>query len=647
MVKKGVLLAFFCLLNFIGYSQLFTKESTQGSLDSLVHTVFISPNVQIMNVKFHGYSLPLNDLASKIKDIGYFNSTNSTVGLKEGIALTGGFLAPPYGLGQPANINADYADYWGKFTPGDSILDSITYLGNTIDAAILEFDFIPNGDSIKFNYVFASDEYPYQICRDDNDVFAFHISGPGIIGKKNIALIPNTNFPISINTVNDTTKPHYPLNLNVCPTFNYPQYYVDHMNDSNFIFNGSTSVLTAKEATIPCETYHLRFAIAEGGGSPNENSIVFLEANSFNSEPLKIESNVSYGGNDTVLFEGCGSAQIIFRRTYNLQQSKSYNIRILGSAQNGIDYNTLPSIVTMSAGEMFDTLIIYPTADFTPDNLENIIFKIGDTLCNGQYFETEIELVINEKPDFSINISPESGIFCDSTNFSSFITGAIRPLQYNWNNGLNFDSTLSFFPNIQEFYTHSNVTLNIKDACGNIAYDTSEIIFSKHPIADFTFTPNFSDLFNPIVELNSTSSLDVIKWQWDFDFKQLNDHHITYHFLDTGNYEVHLLVENQFDCKDSIVKIIRINEIPTLYIPNSFTPNNDGINDVFQVLGNEIVEFELFIFNRWGKIIFHSNSQNDSWSGNNYPVGNYSFTIQVTYRNNKIETKNGHVLLLK
>ena len=156
-----------------------------------------------------------------------------------------------------------------------------------------------------------------------------------------------------------------------------------------------------------------------------------------------------------------------------------------------------------------------------------------------------------------------------------------------------------------------------------------------------------SDLLNPIIEFNSISSDDVIKWRWNIDDNQFNDHYIKYHFLDTGNYQVNLLVENQFDCKDSISKMIRINEISTLYIPNSFSPNNDGINDVFQVLGNEIAEFEFYIFNRWGEMVFHSNSLNDAWKGNNSPSGSYNFTARVIYKNHKSEEKAGTITLLR
>ncbi len=635
-----MLLAFQC-----SYSQLYTQYAKGSSIDSLVQNMFATPSVQILNVSFIADYNPWTD---NILDIGFFNSTNSTVGIDSGIILTGGWLDPPYGLGQPSFNDPSFF----KFTNGDSILNTIISPSLTKGAAILEFDFIPNGDTVKFNYVFASDEYPHQICSADNDVFAFHISGTGISGMKNIALVPDTDIYVSINSINDTSYTPYSSFLvatGLCESLNYSQYYVDHANDSTLVFNGTTTVLTAKSATVPCETYHLRFAIANGGNDVDEIPAVFLEANSFNSEPLKIESKVSYGGNDTVLYEGCGSAQIVFRRTYNIQQPKTYNISVSGSAQNGVDYNNLPNSITMQAGNMYDTLFVYPASDQITDNLENIIITIGDTLCNGQYYETDIELIIYEKPNFDVQIIPDAGAFCDSVLFSAQIQGAMPPLTYNWNNGLDNDSTFNFFPQFQGFYSNQNITLNVTDACGNTAKDTANITFSKYPTADFTFSPSYSDLLNPLVEFIDLSSNDVTQWFWDFGVNNGNSflQNPYYTYSDTGNYTVNLIVNNQFNCLDSTSKTVRINEISTLYIPNAFTPNNDEINDVFRIFGNEIAQFELFIFNRWGEQIFESQSIDNSWSGKNSSTGIYTYKISVKYTNNKRENRTGKVMLIR
>lgn len=637
---------FFTIGSSYCYSQLFTKEANTSNIDSIVNAVFGSPNVQIFNIIFDGEHFPIGAPNANIRDIGTFNSTNSTVGFDEGLVLTGGYLAPPFGLGQPASVNASF---W-KMTDGDSLLDSIIYPYETVQAAVLEFDFIPNGDSIKFNYVFASDEYPQQICSDDFDVFAFHVFGPGIVGNKNIALIPGTNFPVGINTVNDTSAtPYWPnFNLSICPTIDYPQYYVDHSGDQTFVFNGSTTVLTAKIATVPCETYHLRLAIAEGDNN-GENSAVFLESNSFNSEPISIESDISYGNGDTLLYEGCGFAKIILKRTYNIQQPKNYTISLTGSAINGIDYNSIPTQISMSSGQFADTIIITPFSDFIADDMEDIIITIGDTLCNGQFYETSLRLVIYEKPNYSVEISPNSGAFCDEITFISEIQGAISPITYNWNNGLCFDSIYTYFPLFYGDYEVTPILLNTIDACGNSANDSVNVIFSRKPDANFSYSPSQIDLLNSTINFISIVSNDVVNWSWFFE----GDNSTSYiqnpiHFYsDTGSFIVSLKVSNQFSCTDSIVKTIRINEIPILYIPNSFTPNGDGLNDVFQVIGNRISEFNIQIFNRWGEEVFISKNQDVFWNGENVSTGTYSYKVNVRFQDGNHKSVTGSVVLIR
>ena len=126
----------------------------------------------------------------------------------------------------------DASGNWGL--PGDNDLSIAVRNFGLEDACVLEFDFVPLGDSIRFNYVFSSEEYvPDYVC-SFNDVFAFFISGPGITGLKNIALIPNTNTPVSIFNVNNVPG-------GACP--NNPQYYIDNSTNVFFTHDGHTCLL--------------------------------------------------------------------------------------------------------------------------------------------------------------------------------------------------------------------------------------------------------------------------------------------------------------------------------------------------------------------------------------------------------------------
>ena len=122
---------------------------------------------------------------------------------------------------------------------GSALLSSILNGEQTYNAAILEFDFVPYADTVAFNYVFGSEEYPEYAPPESstyNDVFGFFISGPGIIGYENIAQLPNGNGVVSINNVNAVTN---------------TQYYISNGNGTNAPFNSSDQYIHCLLYTSP------------------------------------------------------------------------------------------------------------------------------------------------------------------------------------------------------------------------------------------------------------------------------------------------------------------------------------------------------------------------------------------------------------
>jgi len=177
-----------------------------GISASQLAQILAGPGVQITNATITG---PSNYYSS-------FAATGTNLGLASGILLTTGNGA--VAIGPNADSSAGTID----FNPGDIDLENIVGVP-TYDAAVLEFDFIPQNDTIQFRYVFASEEYPEYVCSSFNDLFGFFISGPGITGTQNIAIIPGTTTPVAINTVNNGipgtyADPSIPCN-NTYPSF--------------------------------------------------------------------------------------------------------------------------------------------------------------------------------------------------------------------------------------------------------------------------------------------------------------------------------------------------------------------------------------------------------------------------------------------
>jgi hypothetical protein len=201
-------------------------------------------------------------------------SGNSNIGISNGIVLGSGrvmtdtFQSNAWGIDGLPSVLASAA--FGN--PGDLTLNSIIN-SNTNDACVLEFDLVPVGNFVEFEYVFGSEEYPEFICLAFNDVFGFFISGPGITGTDNMALIPSTTTPVSINSINDGTG-------SCSPPANSTLYVTN--TDTFTTMDGFTTPLIATHAVISGQSYHLKMAIADVADQML-NSYVIITANSLKS----------------------------------------------------------------------------------------------------------------------------------------------------------------------------------------------------------------------------------------------------------------------------------------------------------------------------------------------------------------------------
>jgi len=229
-------------------------------------SILAGPGVQISNAVI---TSPSNYYSS-------FNASGTNLGLSNGLLLTTGDYT--VAVGPNNQQGAATVDN----NPGDATLQAIAGV-NTYDAAVLEFDFIPQNDTIEFKYIFASEEYPEYVCSTYNDLFGFFISGPGITGTQNLAIIPGTSTPVAINAVNSGTSgtnanPNTPCNLS------YSNFYVDNTNGTTIQYDGFTTVLTALAIVVPCQTYHLKIVVTDAGDADYDSG-VFLEAGSLSSTP--------------------------------------------------------------------------------------------------------------------------------------------------------------------------------------------------------------------------------------------------------------------------------------------------------------------------------------------------------------------------
>jgi len=237
----------------------------------------VGPGVTISNVTYTGAPIAA----------GTFKGGSSIIGFDSGIILSNG--AVPNVIGP----NCSTGITWVNNTPGDPQLSAI--IGQvTNDAAVLEFDFNPSSPTIRFQYVFASDEYQ-EFVFDFNDVFAFFVNG------QNVALIPQTNTIVSINNVNNGSTD--PANLTIPPV--NPSFYVN--NDFQFPtvapFNtemdGMTVILTASANVTPGATNHIELAIADAIDFVLDSN-VFIKGGSLASTVVSLSPTGLAFGNENV-----------------------------------------------------------------------------------------------------------------------------------------------------------------------------------------------------------------------------------------------------------------------------------------------------------------------------------------------------------
>jgi gliding motility-associated-like protein len=330
-----------------GFQKALAISTTLYSVNELVEDVLITGCLTASNIQYTGHQ----------NAIGYFSNGIPGLDFENGVILSSGNVLDAAGPNTSGSTGTDFGQ------PGNALLNAITN-GTTEDAAILEFDFVPASDLLEFQYVFGSDEYPEFANSSYNDVFAFLISGgPENYNNVNIALIPGTATPVTINNVNAT---------------NNSQYYIDNQFGANVEYDGLTVTLTATKPVTACETYNIKLGVADVFDGIYD-SAVFLKANSFSSgESYTVESFNSWSASVSVM-RGC-SNYIVFSRTdaTPLNQPVPIEMTVSGTATPGVDYSALPDNLEIPAGEQSITVYFDAYILGAPQGDETIVLNFDN-----------------------------------------------------------------------------------------------------------------------------------------------------------------------------------------------------------------------------------------------------------------------------
>jgi gliding motility-associated-like protein len=289
----------FCVLMFYGtiaHAQLIISNTVETP-SQLVTNVLVDNSVTPYNIKFNGTAANANIVQLRAAHFTTnFNPTN--LGLVAGVMLATGNAQLGYGPNDGSGTSMPVTPLYGA----DADLAGET-TNTVVNSAVLEFDFVATGLEMSFDYVFASEEYPEYANTGFNDVFGFFLTGPNPdsatpYNATNIAIVPNTTVPITINNVNNGQTNGGPCE--------FCQYYVNNGEGNtpaanpHLQYDGFTTPLTAKAKLICGQIYHMKMAVGNVGDNAWD-SAVFLK--DFHITPLALVDGVNLEQNNAV----CGS----------------------------------------------------------------------------------------------------------------------------------------------------------------------------------------------------------------------------------------------------------------------------------------------------------------------------------------------------
>ncbi len=379
-----------------------------------------------------------------------FNGGNTNLGIDSGLVLSNGYAyslasGTVAGVDGPQSMFSTYN--FGVFYPVDQDLAAIFPNTSIHDPCTVEFDFVPIGDTVTFDYVFASEEYPGYSCSSYNDVFGFFITGPGYPTPKNIALIPGTGIPVCINSTTGVPGAGtHPGCTGMGAGAPFSQYYVDNTGGTTVTFDGFTKVLPVIAAVVPCQTYHLKLGVADVQDG-QLNSAVFLKAGSFKSNGVTVNSVSGPGLSDSpehYVVRDCQPGRFHFKRPSSHADPLVLHYAIRGTADNGVDYVRIPDSVVIPAYATEVDVMIQGLRAIPPDGPKTIkIYLYSPYPCiPATQFVDSAEMVIYDSLNIIIR-NPDT-IICLGGKVQLQATGDSL-LHYSWSpaTGLSDSSVLN------------------------------------------------------------------------------------------------------------------------------------------------------------------------------------------------------------
>ncbi len=336
-----------------------------------------------------------------------------------------------------------------------------------------------------------------------------------------------------------------------------------------------------------------------------------------------------------------------------------------GIPENFVDQSAVPggtifAQIWLYSDGTFDT-IPNPTHTFTTPGQDSV--KLYVETNNGCIDSLTKPVKVNPVPVANFSGSQLSGCqnYClNFTDASTIATGTIT--SWNWDfgdggAGSGAQSPPRCYADTGRFTV--SVILTSDQGCTDTLIKPNMITVFPAPKAAFTTWQSVETIIDPTVKFTNGSSADVTKWFWYFgdgdsiNPNEINPVHMYPNITNPEIYTAHLLVINTNGCTDTVSHNVVIGYDWTFYIPNSFTPNGDGVNDTFFAKGVNLINYNLKIFDRWGNLVYTTQDINAGWDGKANHGSNvaqqdvYEWKVSFTDVFGKAHNEVGNVTLVR
>jgi len=381
----------------------------------------------------------------------------------------------------------------------------------------------------------------------------------------------------------------------------------------NWLWNNQTAASTI--LVTPSVTTNYFVSVTDSNNCPSKTDSILVNV----FPPLGIAAT----GNDTI----CAGQSAVLSSIANGGNGGPYFYLWSNGSDSSI-VNVSPSVTTTYTVSITDNCTQIPATAMIP-------------------------VVVNETPLLDISPLTEKGCMPLEVQFlnnSTYPLGTI--FTWNFGDGQTNDSiTPTHLYNTDGIYTVSIQAITPDNCVSNMIMPNLIEVYPL-PVASFNISPESISILHPEINISDSSLLGSI-WFYDFGDGQTSTlQNPAYSYQDTGRFRVIQIVESEFGCRDTAKKEAIVEGAFTVYIPNAFTPNNDGSNDYFFANGYGITELTMQIFNRWGNKVFETPSVAAKWngidtSGRICPQGVYVYTAKIKDQFGIYHTYNGQVTLIR